>query len=272
MVLPDDDLFDLIQQVLHFWSGYRRRLAIVATRRCALEAFIRHSGFSPTARAAFSMGTANPMPANTWAPDGLARAVTMPTTSPSRLTSGPPELPGFTAASNWIRLVIWTPSSLRSGSTNSRFRPAITPAETDGPMPKGKPTATTVSPGLRPPVEAKVAGLRSSGAVFALITARSFSGCTLTTSASDLLPSQKVTTQRSVEWMTCRLVRMSPAASITTPLPVASGLSSLPSEACGGTGLRLLSFLAAAASALASWAACSGDRNPSTRTTEGATV
>ncbi len=32
----------------------------------------------------------------------------------------------------------------------SRFRPETTPAETDGPMPKGKPTATTSSPGFMP--------------------------------------------------------------------------------------------------------------------------
>ena len=34
---------------------------------------------------------------------GLTSAVTMPMTWPSRLTSGPPELPGLTAASIWIR-------------------------------------------------------------------------------------------------------------------------------------------------------------------------
>ena len=31
--------------------------------------------------------------------------VTMPTTRPPMSTSGPPELPGFTAASNWIMSV-----------------------------------------------------------------------------------------------------------------------------------------------------------------------
>ena len=108
------------------------------------------------------------------------------------------------------------------------------PAETDGPSPKGKPTATTGSPGLSPPVDAKVAGFKSSGAVLARITARSFSGWMLTTLASDLLPSQNVTTQRSVERMTCRLVRMSPLAVITTPLPMESGLSFWSSGVRGG--------------------------------------
>ena len=78
----------------------------------------------------------------------------MPMTSPSGVMSGPPELPGLTAASNWMRFV-----STRLPSTvwYSRPRPEITPADTDGPMPKGKPTATTGSPGRSPAVERSVA-------------------------------------------------------------------------------------------------------------------
>ncbi len=59
----------------------------------------------PTAAAAFSIGTAKPMPMNTRWLVGLRMPVTMPTTSPSAVTSGPPELPGLAAASNWMRLV-----------------------------------------------------------------------------------------------------------------------------------------------------------------------
>ena len=44
---------------------------------------------------------------NTCCSVGLMRAVTMPTTRPSRSSNGPPELPGFTAASIWMRPV-WT--------------------------------------------------------------------------------------------------------------------------------------------------------------------
>ena len=55
---------------------------------------------------------------------GLRMAVTMPTTWPSIVTSGPPLLPGLAAASNWIRLVsVLSPSAER----NSRFRPDTTP-------------------------------------------------------------------------------------------------------------------------------------------------
>ena len=49
----------------------------------------------------------------------------MPTTWPSRLSSGPPELPGLTAASNWIRpLSVWPVF----GTVNERSRPETTPA------------------------------------------------------------------------------------------------------------------------------------------------
>ena len=42
------------------------------------------------------------MPTKKRCPVGLASAVTMPTTWPCRFSNGPPELPGLTAASNWI--------------------------------------------------------------------------------------------------------------------------------------------------------------------------
>jgi hypothetical protein len=48
------------------------------------------------------MGTANPMPANASSCAGLAIETTMPMTSPRALSSGPPELPGLTDASNWM--------------------------------------------------------------------------------------------------------------------------------------------------------------------------
>ena len=78
------------------------------------------NGGMPAAAAAFSIGTAKPMPMKTRCRFGFRIAVTMPTTSPSIVTSGPPELPGLAAASNWIRLVsvCWP-----SGERNWRFRP-----------------------------------------------------------------------------------------------------------------------------------------------------
>src|SRR3954463_15594063 len=107
------------------------RAASVIRHRAEGEV-IRHAvdqnGGSPAAVAAFSIGTANPMPMNVRAGVGLRMAVTMPTTSPSMVTRGPPELPGLAAASNWIRLVI---SCLPSGERNDRFRPETMPAEAE---------------------------------------------------------------------------------------------------------------------------------------------
>ena len=119
------------------------------------------------------MVAAKPMPMKVRAGVGFSSAVTMPITSPSIEISGPPELPGFTAASNWIRPVI---TCLPCGERKLRSRPETTPAEVDGPMPNGKPIATTSSPGRRFDVEPSVAASRSSGIFFARITARSFSG------------------------------------------------------------------------------------------------
>ena len=100
----------------------------------------------PTAAAAFSIGTAKPMPMNTRCSVGLRIAGHDADHLAVRVTSGPPELPGLAAASNWIRLVS---TRLPSGERNSRLSPETTPADTDGPMPNGKPTATTSSPGRR---------------------------------------------------------------------------------------------------------------------------
>ncbi|MCY1221855.1 hypothetical protein D9M72_339270 [compost metagenome] len=120
-------------------------------------------------------------------------AVTMPTTSPSMFTSGPPELPGLAAASNWMSL---SRLCLRSGETNWRSSPETTPADTDGPMPNGKPTATTSLPGARSRLEPSIAAGRSSGMDLGRSTARSFSGMACTTVASAMWPSWNLTSSR----------------------------------------------------------------------------
>src|SRR6185312_12098310 len=94
-VLSHHDLFDLIEHLLHQGG--------VCVARFVHAGPLRQSGFSPTAPAAASIGSAKPMPAKVREPLGLTMAVTIPTTSPSASTSGPPELPGLAAASNWMR-------------------------------------------------------------------------------------------------------------------------------------------------------------------------
>ena len=76
----------------------------------------------------------------------------MPTTSPSRSTSGPPELPGLIAASVWIAgyVVSWLGCGWRRPRA-ARRRPdgsvALTmPEVTVASRPNGEPIATTFSP------------------------------------------------------------------------------------------------------------------------------
>jgi hypothetical protein len=63
----------------------------------------------------------------------------MPTTSPRVLNSGPPELPGLTATSVWMK-----GTALSSGS--ERPLALTTPAVTVFSKPKGEPMASTHSP------------------------------------------------------------------------------------------------------------------------------
>src|SRR3972149_8873333 len=53
-------------------------------------------------RLAVLMATAKATPTFTFSPVGFSRRVLMPITSPWQLSSGPPELPGGTAASGWV--------------------------------------------------------------------------------------------------------------------------------------------------------------------------
>jgi hypothetical protein len=73
---------------------------------------------------------------------GRMTAVLTPITSPRELTSGPPELPGFKAASVWIRLSISRPVAARS----ERPSELTTPAVTDAWKPYGLPMAIAIWP------------------------------------------------------------------------------------------------------------------------------
>ena len=53
-------------------------------------------------------------------------AVLMPTTSPAAVTSGPPELPGLSAASVWITLSISRPERVRKERPSALTTPAVT--------------------------------------------------------------------------------------------------------------------------------------------------
>src|SRR4051794_40426320 len=88
-------------------------------------------------------------------------AVLMPTTSPEELTSGPPELPGLSAASGWMTL------SMRRREWERKGRPAAetTPGVTVAWKPGGLPRAMTSWPGRREEESPREAAGKEEGGV-----------------------------------------------------------------------------------------------------------
>ena len=107
---------------------------------CQVAASRRVLIISSATRFTSSIGSANPIPC---AP---ARTATlMPISSPSMLTSGPPELPGLMQASVWIRLrYTWS-----SESVTLRFKALTMPTDTVFSYPKALPIVITLSPIIR---------------------------------------------------------------------------------------------------------------------------
>ena len=100
-------------------AGATLRVDLNSTANTAAnEMFIRYNDV-PTP-AVFDAAYTGPLAPN--------QTVTIPTTSPCSSKSGPPEFPGFTAASNWIVFVMVTVLSL---DLKSRCSPEITPWESE---------------------------------------------------------------------------------------------------------------------------------------------
>ena len=142
----------------------------------------------PAAPTATRMGTANPAPMKTSCSVGLISPMTIPTTRPRRSNSGPPEFPGFTAASNWISSRRC--SSLSDGA-NCRSSPDTTPALSEPTRPNGLPTAYTSSPTRIAEELPMVAGRTRPGCTAGVRTAISLSGSAFATTADVLVPSAK---------------------------------------------------------------------------------
>ena len=117
-------------------------------------------------------------------PRGLKLAVLMPTSSPRRLTSAPPELPGLIDASVWMKF--WKPSPGRPLRPTAETMPEVTV----WPTPKGLPTATTKSPTSSRSLSARVTAARRSAGI--RISATSVSGSDPTNSALRVRPSLSV--------------------------------------------------------------------------------
>src|SRR5476649_1283939 len=113
-------------------------------------------------------------------------AVLMPTTSPAVETSGPPELPGLSAASVWITSSISRPEVARSERPSADTTPAVTVDS----KPSGLPIATTSWP-RRSALESPSAAAGVPAGRSVRSSARSVSGSSPSTRASRALPSAK---------------------------------------------------------------------------------
>ncbi|MNT39669.1 hypothetical protein D3C72_1759370 [compost metagenome] len=126
--------------------------------------------------------------------------VLMPTSSPFRFTSAPPELPGLMAASVWMKFSNWLmPSWLRPSAETM-------PLVTVWPTPKGLPMASTWSPtSSSSELPSTITGSLSSSI---LSTARSVSGSVPITLPRAWRLSFRVTSISSAPSTTWLLVRM----------------------------------------------------------------
>ena len=134
-------------------------------------------------RLAISLGTAKPMP--TEAPVGVTMAVFTPTTSPSMLKVGPPELPGLIGASSCRK-------SSNGPAPISRPRAETMPAVTDPPRPNGLPAAKIQSPTSTCRLSPQTTAGSRFGA-FTRITAMSVSSSDPITCAGNCVPSENST-------------------------------------------------------------------------------
>ncbi len=140
-------------------------------------------------------------------------AVLMPTTSPDEVTSGPPELPGLSAASVWITLSISRPERVR----NERPSALTTPAVTVHWKPKGLPIATTSWPTRNCRESPSRANAEASPSRRS--TARSVSGSSPTRVAPRLRPSGNAASILRASLTTWLLVRTYASGVKTTPEP-----------------------------------------------------
>jgi hypothetical protein len=147
-----------------------------------------------------SIGIANEMPAKLPVREKICEL--MPITSPRRLSSGPPELPGFTATSVWMNGTASMFGSERLSRLVALMMPAVTVLE----KPNGEPIATTHSPTrVRPELPIFTTG---SPVASTLITATSLRLSAPTTLAFSSLLSVKRTVISSAFSTTCALVTM----------------------------------------------------------------
>ena len=141
-------------------------------------------------------------------------AVFTPITSPREETSGPPELPGLSAASVWITSSISRPVRARSERPSAETTPAVTVDS----KPSGLPIATTSWP-RRSRLESPSVAAGSVTGASTRTSARSVSGSSPTTRAVRLRPSVVISSTRAAPPTTWLLVSTRPSGATMTPEP-----------------------------------------------------
>src|SRR5437762_2355936 len=175
----------------------------------------------PVTTFAVLMPTAKQIP---WA--GRITAVLTPTTRPRASTSGPPEFPGFSAASVWITSSISRPPTER----NERPSALTTPAVTVLWKPSGLPIAMTSCPTRSAAESPNSATVSETGGT--RMTARSVSGSSPTSSAATGRPSANATSIRVASCTTWLFVRTNPSGVNTNPEPGRGAVYLCPYGSC----------------------------------------
>jgi hypothetical protein len=142
----------------------------------------------------------------------------MPITRPEASSSGPPELPGFSAASVWITFSIVNPL----GAVRRRCSAETTPVVSVRSSPNGLPIATVGSPTSTVSESPSWSGFNSSPLGSTRSRARSVSGSLPSGIAATVCESENFTWIDVAAATTCALVRIRPSSSSTKPEPVAS--------------------------------------------------
>ena len=156
------------------------------------------------------------MPTFPWPPAVWICELT-PITSPRASSSGPPELPWFSAASVWMTWSIVKPFGAVSGRCSALTIPAVIERS----RPNGLPMATTGSPTWIRSELPSTSGVSARERASIFSTATSLDGSTPTTLAFMLSLFEKLTWTDFVPATTCSFVMMWPALSITKPEPSA---------------------------------------------------
>ena len=164
-----------------------------------------------------SIGTANPTPELWSALPSVAIWSAMPTTLPSASSTGPPELPGFIAASVWIACATVKPL----GAWMVRSTPETMPVLRLRSYPNGSPMAATGAP---TPTDAELpsasgCSVRPEGST--VMTATSVASSWPSTVALRVVPSWNFTVTDVAPSTTWAAVTMWPLPSTTKPVPLA---------------------------------------------------